>query len=149
MRIIGKAIDAEAAALDATGLATGLIGDAIAANMLLLGFAWQRGLVPVSLDALMTAIELNGVAVAMNKSAFALGRLAAHEPGSARLKTAETVDRGDGGFRGEAPQPRCDLSPPTRTLAMHTGSWNWSRRAGAAEERFRAWPVRLCRCRSG
>ena len=77
LRIIGRAIDAEAAVLDATGLATGLIGDAIAANMLLLGFAWQRGLVPVSLDALMTAIELNGVAVAMNRSAFALGRLAA------------------------------------------------------------------------
>ncbi len=91
LRIIGRAIDAEAAVLDATGLATGLIGDAIAANMLLLGFAWQRGLVPVSLDALMTAIELNGVAVAMNRSAFALGRLAAHEPGSARLKAAANI----------------------------------------------------------
>ena len=91
LRIIGRAIDAEAAVLDATGLATGLIGDAIAANMLLLGFAWQRGLVPVSLDALMTAIELNGVAVAMNRSAFALGRLAAHNIAAVQTAAKPTL----------------------------------------------------------
>jgi indolepyruvate ferredoxin oxidoreductase len=87
LRIIGRAVQAEPAALDATGLATGIIGDAIAANMLLMGFAWQRGLVPVSLEALTTAIEMNGVAIAMNTSAFALGRLAAHDPASPRLKS--------------------------------------------------------------
>ncbi|MBP0573600.1 2-oxoacid ferredoxin oxidoreductase, partial [Mycobacterium tuberculosis] len=44
------------------------------------GYAWQKGLVPVSLDALMTAIQLNGTAVAMNETAFNWGRLAAHDP---------------------------------------------------------------------
>ena len=63
--------------LDATQLATALLGDAIASNLFMLGHAWQQGLVPVSFEALMRAIELNGAAVAMNQQAFAWGRLAA------------------------------------------------------------------------
>ncbi|MFK3846370.1 indolepyruvate ferredoxin oxidoreductase family protein, partial [Stenotrophomonas sp. NPDC078853] len=66
--------------LDATQLATALLGDAIAANLFILGYAWQQGLVPLSFDALMRAIELNGAAVAMNQQAFAWGRLAAVDP---------------------------------------------------------------------
>ncbi|MBT7663976.1 MAG: hypothetical protein HN608_03585 [Rhodospirillaceae bacterium] len=65
--------------LDATGLATNLMGDAIAANLFLLGHAHQRGALPVSGAAIDRAIELNGVAVAMNRRAFALGRLAAED----------------------------------------------------------------------
>ncbi|MBT3371662.1 MAG: indolepyruvate ferredoxin oxidoreductase family protein [Rhodospirillaceae bacterium] len=65
--------------VDATGLATALMGDAIAANLFLLGHAYQRGALPVSGDAIDKAIELNGVAVAMNRRAFALGRLAAED----------------------------------------------------------------------
>src|SRR4249919_2149186 len=63
--------------VDATQLANALMGDAIAANLFMLGHAWQQGLVPLSLAALMRAIELNGAAVEMNKTAFAWGRLAA------------------------------------------------------------------------
>jgi indolepyruvate ferredoxin oxidoreductase len=63
--------------IDATGLATALMGDAIAANLFLLGHAYQRGALPVSGAAIDQAIELNGVAVAMNRRAFGLGRLAA------------------------------------------------------------------------
>jgi len=66
--------------VDATRLATALMGDAIAANLFMLGHAWQQGLVPVSFEALMRAIELNGAAVEMNKTAFAWGRLAAIDP---------------------------------------------------------------------
>jgi indolepyruvate ferredoxin oxidoreductase len=66
--------------VDATQLATALMGDAIAANLFMLGHAWQQGLVPLSLEALMRAVELNGAAVEMNKTAFAWGRLAALEP---------------------------------------------------------------------
>ena len=58
-------------------LARQLMGDTIMANILLMGFAWQRGLIPVGLAALERAIELNGVAVDANKAAFAAGRLAA------------------------------------------------------------------------
>ena len=65
--------------IDATGLATSLMGDAIAANLFLLGHAYQRGALPVSGEAIDRAIELNGVAVTMNRRAFALGRLAAED----------------------------------------------------------------------
>jgi indolepyruvate ferredoxin oxidoreductase len=59
--------------------ATQLMGDSIAANMMMLGAAWQRGWVPVSLQSLMVAIELNGVQVAQSKQAFEWGRRAAHD----------------------------------------------------------------------
>ena len=66
--------------VDATRLASLLLGHSIATNMFMLGFAWQRGWVPVSRAALMRAIELNGVAVADNQRAFAWGRRAAFDP---------------------------------------------------------------------
>ncbi len=62
--------------VDATQLATALIGDAIAANLFMLGYAWQQGLVPLAFESIMRAVELNGAAVEMNKTAFAWGRLA-------------------------------------------------------------------------
>ncbi len=65
---------------DATRLATRLLGNPMAANMLLLGQAWQRGLVPVSRAALMRAIETKAVAVADNQAAFEWGRRAACDP---------------------------------------------------------------------
>jgi indolepyruvate ferredoxin oxidoreductase len=86
---------------DAHAAATRLLGDAIYANMLLLGLAWQRGLVPVSAEAMLRAIELNGAAVDANKRAFAWGRLAAVDPGmvadeaglARKDKPAETLDQ--------------------------------------------------------
>ena len=65
--------------LDATTLATRLMGDAIAGNLFLLGYAWQKGMVPVSFAAIDQAIALNGTAVAMNRQAFLWGRRAAHD----------------------------------------------------------------------
>src|SRR5690349_3750432 len=66
-----------AAFVAATELATGLMGDAIATNMLMLGYAYQKGWVPVSAASLERAIELNGVAVDFNKQSFLWGRRAA------------------------------------------------------------------------
>lgn len=63
--------------LDANALAVALLGDAIYANPLLLGFAWQQGWVPLSHESLKRAIELNGVMVENNLAAFELGRAAA------------------------------------------------------------------------
>ena len=60
-------------------LALALMGDPIAANMLTLGAAWQLGQIPLALDAIHRAIELNGVAIASNKEAFTWGRRAAHD----------------------------------------------------------------------
>ena len=65
------------AACDAQALAMRFLGDTMGANILMLGYAWQLGLIPVSLAALMRAIELNNVAVPMNRVAFSIGRLAA------------------------------------------------------------------------
>ena len=76
--------DIEAAAksverLDATRLAERLLGDAIGANLLLVGYAWQRGWLPLSAEAILRAIEVNGVAVRLNQEAFHWGRRAAHD----------------------------------------------------------------------
>lgn len=65
----------------ASTLARELFGDAIAANLMLLGFAWQRGLLPVTRQAMEDAIRANGAAVEMNLRAFAWGRLAAVDLG--------------------------------------------------------------------
>ncbi len=66
--------------IDATGLATSLMGDAILGNIFMLGFACQHGQLPLSPEALERAIELNGVAVKQNLAAFRWGRYAAIDP---------------------------------------------------------------------
>ena len=59
--------------------ATRLMGDSIYANLMLLGYAWQKGWIPLQLASMLRAIELNAVAVDQNKTAFAWGRRAAHD----------------------------------------------------------------------
>ena len=63
-----------------TKIATAIMGDSIATNLLLLGYVFQKGLLPLSLQSIERAIDLNGSAVEANKRAFAWGRLAAHNP---------------------------------------------------------------------
>jgi indolepyruvate ferredoxin oxidoreductase len=102
-RGIGKAVgEGNAEFVDATRVATALMGDSIATNMFMLGFAYQRALVPVSAQAIERAIELNGAAVKMNQAAFLWGRrmavdaaaveriLAPREAAPARI--ADTLD---------------------------------------------------------
>jgi indolepyruvate ferredoxin oxidoreductase len=79
-RLHGAAGASQVSRIDAQHLATRLLGEPIAANLLMLGYAWQAGLVPVSLAALQRAIELNDVSVDSNRKAFMLGRLAAAAP---------------------------------------------------------------------
>ncbi len=69
--------DEAVAAVEAGKLATALMGDSIATNMFMLGYAWQRGWVPLPEAAVLKAIELNGVSVDFNQQSFAWGRLAA------------------------------------------------------------------------
>ena len=71
--------DGGADTIDATALAAALMGDSIAANLFMLGYAFQKGFLPLTLAAIERAIELNGVAVDTNKRSFAWGRLAAHD----------------------------------------------------------------------
>ena len=70
--------DTQTVTLDASQLATALLGDAIATNLFMLGYAYQKGWIPLSGEALDRAIELNAVAVDFNKQAFLWGRRAAH-----------------------------------------------------------------------
>ncbi|UGY19832.1 indolepyruvate ferredoxin oxidoreductase family protein [Bradyrhizobium septentrionale] len=91
LRAIERVIGAgNLTAIDANALAERLLGDSVYANIMMLGFAWQQGLVPVSLDALTRAIELNGVTVERNKQALAWGRLAFADPDF--LPKAENAD---------------------------------------------------------
>ncbi len=77
---IDEATGGRAEFLDASRIATALLGDSIATNLFMLGYAWQRALVPVSDEAILRAIEINGSAVEMNQRAFLWGRRAAHDP---------------------------------------------------------------------
>ena len=76
--------DAQVQTFDAQSLAQDFLGDTITSNIVAMGLAWQRGLVPVGLAAMERAIQLNGVAVESNLLAFALGRLAAADPAALR-----------------------------------------------------------------
>ncbi|MDB5895854.1 MAG: indolepyruvate ferredoxin oxidoreductase, partial [Rhodoferax sp.] len=78
---IGAAVGAHALGMfDADAAATALMGDSIYVNPMILGYAWQKGWVPLAHASLMRAIELNAVAVDNNKTAFDWGRQAAQRP---------------------------------------------------------------------
>jgi len=77
---------------DASDLARATMGDSIFSNMMIFGAAWQRGLVPISLDAIRQAIDLNGAAVERNTRAFEIGRWAVlHPEEAARLAEPKLV----------------------------------------------------------
>jgi indolepyruvate ferredoxin oxidoreductase len=87
------------ALVDATGIALALCGDAIATNFLMVGVALQRGWLPLTLEAVRKAVELNGVQVAFNLDAIRLGRLLAHDPAVVARLLA------DNGFVPQTPPP--------------------------------------------
>jgi indolepyruvate ferredoxin oxidoreductase len=83
--------------VDATRLAGALLGNSIATNMFLLGYAYQRGALPLSASAIEQALALNGEAVAMNQAAFRWGRRAAVD--LAAVEALANPDRPDGAQR--------------------------------------------------
>ena len=90
---IAEAVGSEGlGAFNADAVAAKLMGDTIFVNPMTLGYAWQKGWVPLTLASLLRAIELNGVAVEQNKTAFAWGRRAAQDwPAVERLLTPAQV----------------------------------------------------------
>jgi indolepyruvate ferredoxin oxidoreductase len=74
---ITSATGGNASFVNASEIATNIMGDAIASNLFMAGFAWQQGLLPLSAESIDKAIELNGVRAEFNQRAFALGRWAA------------------------------------------------------------------------
>jgi indolepyruvate ferredoxin oxidoreductase len=93
-RTIERATNASASAwLHAVRLAEHLFGNAQAMNTMLLGLAWQRGLVPVGEAAIMRAIELNGASVPLNRRAFLWGRILAERPALEDEILVHTLDK--------------------------------------------------------
>ncbi|SFQ06386.1 indolepyruvate ferredoxin oxidoreductase family protein [Tranquillimonas alkanivorans] len=89
-RIVAKSVRSREHFLNFSELALSICGDEIGANMMMLGYAWQKGLVPLERDSIRKAIELNGVAIPFNLAAFDWGRLLAHDPEAVtRLVTAK------------------------------------------------------------
>ena len=82
--ITGAAGPGQSHFVDASRLATALLGNSIGGNMFMLGYAYQTGALPLSAEAIERAIEMNGEAVAMNVAAFRYGRRAAVDPAAAR-----------------------------------------------------------------
>ena len=76
---IGEAVGDALHSIDATRLATALLGDSIATNLFMVGYAYQKGLLPLHASSILRAVEMNGAAVAMNQAAFQWGRRAAIE----------------------------------------------------------------------
>ena len=98
-RLTGAVKDGNAHLLNATKIARALMGDTIAANLFLLGVAFQKGLVPLSQEAIEKAIELNGIAVPFNLKSFAWGRLFVQDE-------ALVMERAAPGMGAPRPQPK-------------------------------------------
>ncbi|MEN8195395.1 MAG: indolepyruvate ferredoxin oxidoreductase family protein [Pseudomonadota bacterium] len=96
-RAIDEAVGDGADYVAATRLANALIGDSIGANLFTVGYAWQKGLIPIGHEALMRAIEVNGMSVESNKQAFLWGRRAAHDLAAVEALAATA---------GAAPEPK-------------------------------------------
>ncbi len=81
--------------IDGTKLATALMGDAIATNLFMLGYAYQKGLIPLSSASILRAVELNAVAVDFNKNSFLWGRRAAHDLPAVQQAAAAALTQPD------------------------------------------------------
>src|SRR6202012_5092395 len=99
--VLENSLRKESAFVDFTHPAEVLLGDSIATNIMMMGYAYQKGLLPLSAEAIEQAIEVNGVSIKMNTQAFRLGRLAAIDP--ARL---EAMMQGPGAGPDVARAPR-------------------------------------------
>jgi indolepyruvate ferredoxin oxidoreductase len=78
--VLEAALRKDSSFFDFTKPAEILLGDSIATNMMMLGYAYQKGLLPLSAGSIEQAIEINAVGIKMNTQAFQLGRLAAADP---------------------------------------------------------------------
>jgi indolepyruvate ferredoxin oxidoreductase len=78
--VLETALRQDSSFLDFTRPAEALLGDSIATNMMMMGYAYQKGWLPLQAASIEQAIEVNGVAVKMNTQAFRLGRLAVADP---------------------------------------------------------------------
>jgi indolepyruvate ferredoxin oxidoreductase len=93
--LVGAAGRDNVSFIDASRLATALLGNSIASNIFLVGYAYQQGAIPLSAEAIEQAIEMNGEAVAMNQAAFRWGRRAALDPAGIEALVAPSAQTQD------------------------------------------------------
>ncbi|HXX49634.1 MAG TPA: indolepyruvate ferredoxin oxidoreductase family protein [Myxococcota bacterium] len=131
------------ALVPAEQLADAALGQPLAANLVLLGFAWQRGLVPLSARALEQAIRENGVAVEANLRAFALGRAAAAEPALAAELTGDAAPPAIG---DEAALERAErrLGRPFAAVAEALGRFHSAKDSSRLLQRVAGFAADLC-----
>ncbi len=132
---IKEQVGGDAEFVEATRLATTLLGDALATNMFLVGYAWQKGHVPLAEASILRAVELNGAMVDFNVQAFRWGRLAAHDPARVERMAAPPVGGNDHRRLSETLDELIE-----RRVAHLTGYQNaaWAARYRAMVERVRA-----------
>ena len=129
--------------LNASQIALALVGDTIATNMFMAGYAWQKGLIPLSAEAIDQAIELNGAAVASNRKAFNWGRRAAHEPET----VSELLDDLEGAVLERRPETLDQLIDHRARFLTDYQNAAWAERyretVGQVRERDEAAPGRM------
>lgn len=131
--------NANSAFIDATELATGLIGDSIASNLFMAGYAMQLGWLPLSAEAIEKAISLNGVAVEANLDTFRWGRLAAVEP-----ETVEQAALSDSASDNTLAQNLEEIIARRVALLTEYQDENWAERYLQVVERVRAAETTAC-----
>jgi indolepyruvate ferredoxin oxidoreductase len=132
---VAEAAGAEATEmLEATRIATALMGDSIATNLFMLGYAWQRGTVPLAKTSILQAVVLNGVAVESNVRAFEWGRRAAHDLQSVEALVEPADDRETKGWHKLSWRRQSRggwrSSPTTRTPPTPSATASWSSARG-------------------
>ncbi|MCY4450909.1 MAG: indolepyruvate ferredoxin oxidoreductase family protein [Immundisolibacterales bacterium] len=126
--------------VEATRLATALLGDSIATNLFMVGYAWQKGLVPLAAESIEAAIALNAVAVDVNRQAFGWGRLAAHDPARVWKTAGPLMVAKEDGAAGEDDAPE-SLDDIVEHRAAFLGDYQdaaWAERFRRTVERVRA-----------
>jgi indolepyruvate ferredoxin oxidoreductase len=126
--VLENALRQDSSFFDFTKPAEALLGDSIATNIMMLGYAFQRGLLPLSAAAIEQAIEVNGVSTKMNTQAFRLGRLAAADPARLAAMMKEQDE--------EAPAKTLDAMTLDEVIA-HRSAFLTQYQSGRLAKRYR------------
>jgi indolepyruvate ferredoxin oxidoreductase len=92
-RTVRQNVSASSSFYDFSQIAEALLGDAIGANIMMAGYAWQKGLLPLTRESIDSAIALNGVAVEANRAAFDWGRVLAADPAAVEPLVGATPEK--------------------------------------------------------
>ncbi|MGA0542238.1 indolepyruvate ferredoxin oxidoreductase family protein [Neotabrizicola sp. VNH66] len=127
-RVVEKTVRSRAHFRNFSSLAVALTGNEIGANIMMLGYAWQHGLIPLQLRSILAAIEMNGVAVQANVAAFDWGRQLAHDPVAVEALASPAPT--------EKPQERMEVAELIAQRAAHLTAYQHEALARRYTERL-------------